>query len=189
MVLETGPATIREISEFQFCFAPPQLRKMNQRQMICHNTPIITPLAWVQLVPHPTDLYITSKRLPVLAVPLEPMVSSLQGRRVQRSRPNNLDFQSKYGKNFDDCRDGSSNTIAVFESSRTSKDGQWNPLRKGWAHGYRMQSGGVREIYSGNSIVYDFPGFENNLINANLVAPVWNQVPASSNHSGGCWLR
>ena len=101
-------------------------------------------------------------------------------------RPNNLDFQSKYGKNFDDCRDGSSNTIAVFESSRTSKDGQWNPLRKGWAHGYRMQSGGVREIYSGNSIVYDFPGFENNLINANLVAPVWNQVPASSNHSGGC---
>lgn len=101
-------------------------------------------------------------------------------------RPNNLDFQSKYGKNFDDCRDGSSNTIAVFESSRSTLDGRWNPLRRGWAFGYRLQGGGVREIYSGNSIVYNLSGFDNNLINANLTAPVWNQVPAGSNHSGGC---
>lgn len=100
-------------------------------------------------------------------------------------KPNNLDFQSKYGKNFDDCRDGSSNTMAVFESSRTSKDGQWNPLRKGWAFGYRMQ-GGLQSIYSGNSIVYGLSGFDNNLINADLTAPLWNQVPAGSNHSGGC---
>jgi len=100
-------------------------------------------------------------------------------------KPNNLDFQSKYGKNFDDCRDGSSNTIAVFESSRTSKDGQWNPLRKGWAFGYRMQ-GGLQSIYSGNAVVYGLSGFEDNLINADLTAPRWNQVPAGSNHSGGC---
>ena len=42
-------------------------------------------------------------------------------------------FKEKYGKNFDDCRDGSSNTMAIFESSRTAIDDQWNPKRKGWA--------------------------------------------------------
>lgn len=103
-------------------------------------------------------------------------------------KPSNLDFQSKYGKNFDDCRDGSSNTIAVFESSRTPLEGRWNPLRKGWAYGYNINRSGLQNIFSGNAIVYDYSGFENNLINADLVAPVWNQVPAGSNHSGGCMV-
>ncbi len=103
-------------------------------------------------------------------------------------KPNNLDFQSKYGKNFDDCRDGSSNTMAVFESSRTAIDGQWNPLRKGWAFGYRGNGSGLQEIFAGNAVVYGLSGFEDNLINADLTAPLWNQVPAGSNHSGGCMV-
>ena len=98
-------------------------------------------------------------------------------------KPINEDFRSKYGKNFDDCRDGSSNTIAVFESSRTPLEDRWNPLRKGWAFGYNNKG-----IYSGNAIVYNYSGFENNLINADLVEPLWNQVPAGSNHSGGCMV-
>ena len=101
-------------------------------------------------------------------------------------KPNDLDFQPKYGKNFDDCRDGSSNTVALFESSRTALEGQWNPLRKGWAFGYRYNT--VQEIYPGNAIVYDLSGYESNLINADLTAPLWNQVPAGSNHSGGCMV-
>jgi prepilin-type N-terminal cleavage/methylation domain-containing protein/prepilin-type processing-associated H-X9-DG protein len=103
-------------------------------------------------------------------------------------KPGNADFQSKYGKNFDDCRDGSSNTIAVFESSRTQLEGRWNPKRKGWAFGYAGNKSGLQNIFSGNAIVYNYSGFENNLINADLVAPVWNQVPAGSNHSGGCMV-
>lgn len=102
------------------------------------------------------------------------------------SKPNNLDFQAKYGKNFDDCRDGSSNTMAIFESSRTAIDDQWNPKRKGWAFGYRGDNNGLQEIFAGNAVVYNLSGFENNLINADLALPLWNQVPASSNHSGGC---
>jgi len=102
-------------------------------------------------------------------------------------KPNNSDFQAKYGRNFDDCRDGSSNTMAVFESSRTSLDGQWNALRKGWAFGYGG-TGGLQEIYAGNAVVYGLSGFEDNLINADLTAPLWNQVPAGSNHSGGCMV-
>ena len=46
--------------------------------------------------------------------------------------------------------------------------------------------GGLQSIYSGNAIVYGLNGFDNNLINADLTAPLWNQVPAGSNHSGGC---
>ena len=103
-------------------------------------------------------------------------------------RPGNLDFQAKYGKNFDDCRDGSSNTMALFESSRTALEGRWNPLRKGWAFGYHIKFTVTLNIHSGNTVVYDLSDFENNLINADLTAPKWNQVPAGSNHSGGCMV-
>jgi len=100
-----------------------------------------------------------------------------------------LNFEGKYGKNFDDCRDGSSNTIAIMESSRSVSD-NWNPLRKGWAFGYTRPAGGVNLIYSANSIVglpasYLSASELPTPINANMTAPLWNQVPSSSNHSGG----
>lgn len=100
-----------------------------------------------------------------------------------------LFLQGKYGKNFDDCRDGSSNTMALLESSRTVSD-NWNPKRKGWAFGYTQSSGEKNRIYSANSICgFNMPSGEDPTpINANLTDPRWNQVPASSNHSGGCQI-
>lgn len=105
-----------------------------------------------------------------------------------------LSFKGKYGKNFDDCRDGSSNTIAFLESSRSATD-NWNPRSAGWAYGYSVSSsGGVDEIYSATSVAglpYSGGPFSGSPsiptpINANIIDPRWNQMPASSNHSGGC---
>lgn len=109
--------------------------------------------------------------------------------------PNNNSFRGKYGKNFDDCRDGSSNTIALMETARSSTD-NWSPLRKGWAFGIQNIAGsGTDAIFAANTIVGNFSSSEGPTpINANMNAgstpagPLWNQVPASSNHSGGCQI-
>jgi len=110
--------------------------------------------------------------------------------------PAGIKFDAKYGKNFNDCRDGSSNTIAFFEQSRSRVDGIWGPKLKGWAWGYLP---GSVWVYSGNTITnasYDVAGGAainqigpfSTAINADLTNPKWNQVPASSNHSGGCQI-
>ena len=102
-------------------------------------------------------------------------------------------FRGKHGKNFEDCRDGSSNTIAFMENSRSLTD-NWNPLRSGWAPG---QTNGastpfeVLQVWNANSIVgsanSDMSATElPTPINANLLNPLWNQIPMSSNHNGGC---
>lgn len=100
------------------------------------------------------------------------------------------DFQTKYGKNFTDCRDGSSNTIAIMETARTENK-NWQPKRSGWACGFIPQTGEVNEIYGANTIIGGV-GIGSSQpptpINGNLNSPNWNQVPASSNHSGGCQI-
>jgi len=106
-------------------------------------------------------------------------------------------FASKYGKNFDDCRDGSSNTIAFWEQSRTAVDGQWSPKLAGWAWGEKINNATIQEVFSGNTLsnaVFSSNGFRYakypTNINANIVSPdnqpQGNLVPPSSNHSGGC---
>lgn len=103
--------------------------------------------------------------------------------------PSAMNFKGKYGKNFDDCRDGSSNTMAILESSRSVTD-FWNPLREGWAYGFSLTNNGVDKIFGANTVVglnvstAEVP----TPINANIAAPLWNQVPAGSNHSGGCLI-
>lgn len=107
-------------------------------------------------------------------------------------------FASKYGKNFDDCRDGSSNTLAFWEQSRTAVDGQWNPKLAGWAWGEKNNNTTIQEVFSGNTLsnaVFSSNGFRYakypTNINANFNSapsnlPQGNLVPPSSNHSGGC---
>ena len=92
-------------------------------------------------------------------------------------------FNSKYGKNFDDCRDGSSNTIAFMENSRTEAD-NYTPLRSGWAVGMITYS----EVGPAFSVPSTSVGTNASTINSNdnAISTLWNSRPASSNHSGGC---
>ena len=81
--------------------------------------------------------------------------------------------------------------MAILESSRSATE-HWTPLREGWAFGYNAGNDGVDMIFSANTIVgLNVPGSPPELptpINANIIAPLWNQVPAGSNHSGGCLI-
>lgn len=92
-------------------------------------------------------------------------------------------FQSKYGKNFDDCRDGSSNTIAFMEYSRTETD-SFTPRRAGWARGMLA----YRDVGPAFSVPSTKVVASRSIINSNdnAVTGYWNSRPASSNHSGGC---
>jgi hypothetical protein len=98
-------------------------------------------------------------------------------------------FKSKYGKGFEDCRDGSSNTIVFVEHARSQTD-NWSPIRAGWAFGVAVDSSDrVDGVLNANSVVGFNAATATEVatpVNANLTAPLWNQVPASSNHSGGC---
>ena len=103
-------------------------------------------------------------------------------------------FNSKYGKNFDDCRDGSSNTIAFMENSRTETD-RYSPLRSGWAAG--MISIPNNEVGPAFSVPATSVGANTSEINLDTIdlagnpfvsTPLWNSRPASSNHSGGCQI-
>jgi prepilin-type N-terminal cleavage/methylation domain-containing protein/prepilin-type processing-associated H-X9-DG protein len=96
-------------------------------------------------------------------------------------------FRSKYGKTFSDCRDGSSNTVAFFESSRSESD-SFKPLRAGWARGC---GGNVGPIYGGNSITDGNPAnglaqYATNINENCQTLTRWNVIPPGSNHSGGC---
>ena len=106
------------------------------------------------------------------------------------TNPALLDFSPKYGKNFDDCRDGSTNTVAFFETSRGELDG-WKPLRKGWGYGIAFNSSGAAgQIYSANTITNNttslpFISAYDTILNKDTTDTRWNQVPSGSNHSGG----
>ena len=68
----------------------------------------------------------------------------------------NSSFSRKRAKNFDDCGDGSSNTIALFEQSRSSwPNGE--ALRAGWAFGASTPASSTitTAVYSG--ITLQFP--------------------------------
>jgi prepilin-type processing-associated H-X9-DG protein len=106
--------------------------------------------------------------------------------------PSSISFAPKYGKNFDDCRDGSSNTVAFLESSRTEND-SWSPLRKGWAWGAASAPQGILRVYNATVVTNGnlpspFLAYYATPINANLTGTKWNHIPASSNHSGGCQI-
>ena len=94
-----------------------------------------------------------------------------------------LEYSRKYAKNFDDCRDGSSNTIALLELSR-SETNTYTPRRKAWAIGLTnavTAAEEIDEVNSCNSVLYG--------INyAGTGYDLWNHQPAGSNHPGGCQI-
>lgn len=110
-------------------------------------------------------------------------------RSTDRSDAKAISFAPKYGKNFDDCRDGSSNTLAFFEQSRSASE-NWTPKLRGWAWGGLTVPSGLARVYSGNSFSSgQLPyGVKATRINMDWLNPRWNQVPPSSNHSGGCQI-
>lgn len=92
-------------------------------------------------------------------------------------------FDHKYGKTFDEIRDGSSNTIALFESSRIGgKNSASFNRRRGWAFGHTTVGEGsnIRYVFSGKSMVHK--------INSANAAAGWNDLPISSNHDGGAQI-
>lgn len=99
-------------------------------------------------------------------------------------------FNRRSAKNFDDCTDGSSNTIAIFEIAQSpfTARAPGEPItveaqRAGWAHG--ANSDGTN-VYSGVTLRFE--------INANTdVAiagsnPTIHHQPVGSNHPGGAQI-
>ena len=94
-------------------------------------------------------------------------------------------FSRSSSKNFDDCTDGSSNTIAFFEVARSpwiinggqSDEDTQASQRAGWAHG-----GDGTRIYSGITVDVEL-NFE-----AGIVDDFVHNQPAGSNHPGGCQI-
>lgn len=101
--------------------------------------------------------------------------------------PNKIDFRIRYGKNFSDCQDGSSNTIALLESSRNLATDNNPPNRYGWAYGFEFVSGkGVSRVFSANSIAGNRYLKSPSPINRPFGFSLPNQVAAGSLHPGGC---
>ena len=91
-----------------------------------------------------------------------------------------FDFRGKFGKNFNDCRDGSSNTIAIMETSRTFGK------RYGWAYGFDTIDGSLFRVFAANSIAGNRVLAGPTPINSRFAPALTNQVAAGSNHPGGC---
>ena len=92
----------------------------------------------------------------------------------------NSNFTRQSAKNFDDCRDGSSNTIALFEQSRSAWD-TGSARRAGWSLGCETNTmtGFNTFVYSGITV-----DFQINQPVAGSMFDVENQPPGS-NHPGG----
>lgn len=101
--------------------------------------------------------------------------------------PNEAYFRPKYGKTFADIRDGSSNTIAIVEVSKSANTTVgWEGARPGWAFGQLCEetsttagipAGWVLRAYAANSVSFQ--------INALPGTFGYNNHPMGSNHPGG----
>ncbi len=95
-----------------------------------------------------------------------------------------LDFRRRNGKSFSDCRDGSSNTIAIMEVSRFEMS-QWVIPRYGWAYGFSYsKEKGVEVVFQANGISGNRYLKVPTPINSK--ATQGSLQAAGSNHSGGC---
>ena len=97
-------------------------------------------------------------------------------------------FSRQNAKNFDDCTDGSSNTIAIFEVSQSPWSAVTdtgpetvNSRRAGWASGGTFDDMGTTDIHCGITLRFEPNAFINQMT---LGTATLNQ-PVGSNHSGG----
>ena len=93
--------------------------------------------------------------------------------------PSQVNYTRQRGKDFTDCRDGSSNTIALLELSRSSGNG-YTPRRRAWSIGIVKDGSNqnIDQFSSVNSVLFQINHSNN----------AWNQLAAGSNHPGGCQL-
>lgn len=145
-----------------------------------------------------TSHYYGSMGPNVTPFPYTTEVASMQGdiglsgvfspQSIAPSAPTNRPayFAPSFGKTFADIRDGSSNTIAMMEVSKSASPGTgWTGLRPGWAFGQVCTetptgtdpAGAALVVFSANSI--QFP--------INSLPPTfgYNNHPMGSNHPGG----
>ena len=96
-----------------------------------------------------------------------------------------IDFNYKRAKNFDDIRDGASNTMAIGERSRTDNSGLgFIPKRPGWAWGQyssNPSTGIPRTIYSAVSLANGTLAGDR----VNGIVTNYNNHSFGSNHPGG----
>ncbi len=91
-------------------------------------------------------------------------------------------YSPNRAKNFDDIRDGSSNTVAIGEMSRTENlNLGFTPQRAGWACGTNAGGSGSILLYSTNSILGE--ATPQSRINGSNTA--FNTHSFASNHPGG----
>jgi len=87
-----------------------------------------------------------------------------------------LNYTRRRANNFDDCVDGSSNTIALMELSRAASSAAgFTPRRRAWSIGVMNTNGNIDQVASCNSILFQIQHSNN----------AWNQLAAGSNHPGG----
>lgn len=87
-------------------------------------------------------------------------------------------FSTQSGKTFDDITDGSSNTIAIFESSRSDDSASgFKKLSRSWAYGHSESDDGanIKYVFSARSTAHRINSNHGN----------WNDFPAGSNHGSG----
>ena len=96
-----------------------------------------------------------------------------------------IDFNFKRAKNFDDMRDGASNTIAIGERSRTDNTALgFVPRRPGWAWGQystNPSTGIPRTVYSATSLANGTLAGDR----VNGIITNYNNHSFGSNHPGG----
>ncbi len=101
------------------------------------------------------------------------------------SSVDDISFDYKRAKNFDDIRDGASNTMAIGERSRTDNSGLgFIPKRPGWAWGQYSTNpltGRPRTIYSAVSLANGTAVGDR----VNGVVTNYNNHSFGSNHPGG----
>ncbi|MDG1875342.1 MAG: DUF1559 domain-containing protein [Mariniblastus sp.] len=103
---------------------------------------------------------------------------------TKRNNGNNSAFIRTKAKSFEDCSDGSSNTIALMENSRSPWKGPnaGRAKRAGWAYGLELTGSTPyynTAVYSGITVQY-----RPNEFVPSAGFTTMNQ-PAGSNHSGG----
>ena len=94
-------------------------------------------------------------------------------------------FSRRNGKTFDDCKDGASNTIAIFEVSQSAwRDANGSAVRSrraGWAFGGRHSDSIATEIFCGITLEHA----PNAFISQSDVDMAYLNQPVGSSHPGG----